>query len=104
MKEAFCRGEREGGFYGLLIFRVGFAVIVGNDGPGVEAGGVLCSLVTKVFADVHVEQAFEGGEGVVGSLIGFTRGDHFLGGGVGELADFAHELGGVKQVGELVAP
>ncbi len=104
MEEAFGLGEGEGGFDGLAVLGVGFAVVAGDDGGGVEAGGVFGTFVAEVFADVDVEEAFEGGEGVVGSLVGFAGLGYFLGGDVGEFADFAHELGGVEEVGELVAP
>ena len=64
---------------------------------------MLRAYVTEVCAGVDVEQAFEGGEGIAGSLVGFTGGDHFLRADAGEFAGFAHEPGGGKQGSELLA-
>ncbi len=64
----------------------------------------LAPLIAEVFAHPDIEQAFEWGEGVVGSFIGGAGCGDFLGCYIGEFADFAHEFGGVEQVGKLAAP
>src|SRR2546421_1713219 len=72
VEEAFVLRECQCGLYRLLILLVGFTVVVVNDGSGVFLGDVLCSLNTEIFTDPYVEQAFEWGEGVVGSLVGLA--------------------------------
>jgi len=64
----------------------------------------LRTLDAKVFADPRVEQALEGGQGVVGAAILAARLGHLAGRDVRAFADAAHQLRGIEQVGELVAP
>ena len=107
VKEVFGSGELFGGLDDLLVIGVeGSDIVVFGveDGTGFVTGGVLSAFVGEVFADPDVEQAFEGGEGVVGSAIGGTGFGDLGGGDVGEGTDTAHEFGGVEEVAELAAP
>src|SRR5258708_14756942 len=72
VEEAFVLRECQCRLYRLLIFLVSFTVIVVDDRSGVFLSDVLCSLDTEIFTYPYVQQAFEWGDGIVGSLVGLA--------------------------------
>ncbi len=48
------------------------------------------TFVAEVFAGPHIQQALEGGQGIIGSLIGAARFGYFFGGDIREFTDAAH--------------